>query len=66
VVPSRWQATDVAEFTYRPGKCARGYRVIALRKNISRARGEQVLIEEIRYFFYITTPGPRQSRGASP
>ena len=46
---------DVAEFVYQPGKCARGYRVIALRKNISRARGEHVLLEEIRYFFYITT-----------
>lgn len=46
---------DVAEFDYRPGKCARSYRVIALRKNISRARGEQVLLDEIRYFFYITT-----------
>jgi Transposase DDE domain group 1 len=46
---------DVAEFTYQPRKCARGYRVIALRKNISRARGEHVLIEEIRCFFYITT-----------
>ncbi len=46
---------DVAEFDYRPGKCGRPYRVVAVRKNISRARGEQVLIEEIRYFFYITT-----------
>lgn len=46
---------DVAEFTYQPGKCARPYRVIALRKNISKTRGEQVLVEEIRYFFYITT-----------
>ncbi len=46
---------DVAEFDYRPGKCTRPYRVIALRKNISRARGEHVLLEEIRYFFYITT-----------
>jgi hypothetical protein len=46
---------DVAEFGYQPGKCARPYRVIALRKNISKARGEQVLIEDIRYFFYITT-----------
>ena len=46
---------DVAEFDYQPGKCARPYRVVALRKNISKARGEQVLIEEIRYFFYITT-----------
>jgi hypothetical protein len=46
---------DVAEFTYRPGKCKRSYRVIALRKNISRSRGENVLFDEIRYFFYITT-----------
>ncbi|HEX5879825.1 MAG TPA: IS1380 family transposase [Actinomycetota bacterium] len=46
---------DVAEFDYRPGKCGRPYRVVAVRKNISRARGEQVLVEEIRYFFYITT-----------
>ncbi len=29
--------------------------MIALRKNITRARGEHVLLEEIRYFFYITT-----------
>lgn len=46
---------DVAEFAYQPGKCERPYRVVAVRKNISRARGEQVLIDEIRYFFYITT-----------
>jgi len=46
---------DVAVFDYRPRKCQRSYRVVALRKNISRARGENVLIDEIRYFFYITT-----------
>lgn len=46
---------DVAEFDYQPGKCARSYRVIALRKNITKSRGEQALIDEIRYFFYITT-----------
>jgi hypothetical protein len=46
---------DVAEFDYQPGKCARPYRVIAVRKNLSKIRGEQVLLEEIRYFFYITT-----------
>jgi hypothetical protein len=45
----------VAEFSYQPGKCARPYRVIALRKNISKTRGEQALLDEIRYFFYITT-----------
>jgi hypothetical protein len=46
---------DVATFDYRPGKCQRSYRVVALRKNISRTRGENVLFDEIRYFFYITT-----------
>jgi hypothetical protein len=46
---------DVAVFDYQPHKCARAYRVVALRKNISRTRGEHVLIDEIRYFFYITT-----------
>jgi hypothetical protein len=46
---------DVAEFTYRPGKCKRDYRVVVVRKNISHMKGEQALIEEIRYFFYVTT-----------
>ena len=45
----------VAEFRYRPGQCSREYRVVAVRKNISRMRGEAVLLDEIRYFFYITT-----------
>jgi hypothetical protein len=51
----RLNGEDVAEFDYRPGKCARPYRVVVVRKNISKTRGEQVLIDEIRYFFYITT-----------
>lgn len=46
---------DVAEFSYRPGKCKRDYRVVVVRKNISRMKGEQALIDEIRYFFYFTT-----------
>jgi hypothetical protein len=46
---------DVAEFDYQPGKCRRPYRVVAVRKNISKTRGEHVLLDEIRYFFYITT-----------
>jgi hypothetical protein len=46
---------DVAEFEYQPGKCTRPYRVVALRKNISKLKGENVLFDEIRYFFYITT-----------
>jgi len=46
---------DVAEFDYQPGKCHRPYRVVALRKNISKKQGAQVLFDDIRYFFYITT-----------
>ena len=46
---------EVAEFDYRPGKCSRDYRMVVLRKNISRMKGENVLFDEIRYFFYITT-----------
>jgi len=46
---------EVAEFEYKPGKCKRAYRVVVLRKNISKMKGENVLLDEIRYFFYITT-----------
>lgn len=46
---------DVAEFFYIPGKCSRAYRIVVVRKNISRARGDDVLFDEIRYFFYVTT-----------
>jgi hypothetical protein len=50
----RQKAEDVVEFSYRPTKCRRDYQVVALRKNISVERGENVLFEEFRYFFYIT------------
>jgi hypothetical protein len=50
----RQKAEDVVSFLYRPGKCERDYRVVALRKNISVERGENVLFHEYRYFFYIT------------
>lgn len=46
---------EVAEFEYQPGHCRRPYRVVVVRKNISRMKGENVLLDEIRYFFYITT-----------
>ena len=45
---------EVVEFDYRPGKCAKDYRVVALRKNLSIERGDNVLFEEHRFFFYIT------------
>lgn len=50
----RQKAEDVVCFSYRPGKCKRDYRLVALRKNISVERGENVLFCEYRYFFYVT------------
>jgi hypothetical protein len=47
----RQAAEDVVEFSYRPGNCKRDYRVVALRKDISVERGENVLFSEYRYFF---------------
>ena len=50
----RTAAEDVCEFDYRPGACTRDYRVVALRKDLSVERGENVLFHEYRWFFYIT------------
>lgn len=50
----RLKSEEYAEFEYQPTECKRAYRMIAVRKNISREKGEQRLIDEIRYFFYIT------------
>lgn len=48
------QSEQVAEFEYQPVACRRSYRLVVVRKNISHEKGEQVLFDEIRYFFYIT------------
>jgi hypothetical protein len=48
------EAEDVAEFPYRPTACATTYRMVVVRKNISVEQGENRLIDQIRYFFYIT------------
>jgi Transposase DDE domain group 1 len=45
---------DWAELDYQPLKCGRKYRLIILRKNLSVQKGEKVLFDEVRYFFYIT------------
>lgn len=50
----RTKSEDVVEFDYRPGKCTKDYRVVAVRKNLSVERGEQVLFDDVRFFFYIT------------
>jgi hypothetical protein len=48
------KSEEVAEFDYRPRKCKKMYRMVVVRKNISRERGERRLFDEVRYFFYIT------------
>ena len=50
----RLQSEQVAEFAYQPVKCRRSYRIVVLRKNLSIEKGEDVLFDDIRYFFYIT------------
>jgi hypothetical protein len=44
----------VTAFDYKPCKCSKTFRMIALRKNISVMKGEEALVDQIRYFFYIT------------
>ena len=50
----RLQSEDVAEFDYQPLACRKSYRMVVVRKNITREKGEQALFDEVRYFFYIT------------
>jgi len=45
---------DVAEFDYQPTFCKKTYRVIVVRKNLSVEKGEQLLFDDVRYFFYLT------------
>jgi len=49
----RLAGEDVAEFSYRPGQCKKLYRLVVVRKNLSVEKGEQVLFDDVRYFFYI-------------
>jgi len=50
----RLKGEEVAEFDYRPVACRKTYRVVVLRKRLSVEKGQMVLFEEYRYFFFIT------------
>jgi hypothetical protein len=50
----RLQSEQVAEFNYQPTACSQTYRMVVVRKNITKEKGELRLHDEIRYFFYIT------------
>lgn len=58
----RLKSEEVAEFSYRPGKCMRDYRVVVVRKNLSIEKGEDALFDDIRYFFYITNDTKMSAR----
>jgi hypothetical protein len=45
---------SVAELKYQPGKCTQAYRLVVVRKNISVRQGETVLVDDLKYFFYLT------------
>jgi Transposase DDE domain group 1 len=44
----------VAEFNYRPTKCAKEYRVVVVWKDLEVTRGQHKLFDDARCFFYIT------------
>ena len=45
---------DVTDMTYQPAACRQAYRLVIVRKNLSVQRGERVLLDDVRYFFYLT------------
>jgi len=44
----------VAEFEYRPTACRQSYRVVAVCKNLTVEKGQTLLFDDLKYFFYIT------------
>jgi hypothetical protein len=50
----RLRSEQVAEFPYRPTACRTTYRMVVVRKNLSVEKGEQLLFDQIVYFFYLT------------
>lgn len=45
---------QVAQFDYQPLACCKSYQMTVVRKNISQEKGERRLLDEIRFFFYIS------------
>jgi hypothetical protein len=53
----RTTGENVVDFDWRPVKCKKTYRVVALRKDLTIERGkapQREMFEDIRYFFFIT------------
>lgn len=45
---------DIAEFEYSPAACLQSYRLVAVRKTIRVTCGQELLLPDTRYFFYIS------------
>jgi len=50
----RLRSEDVAYFPYQPVACAKAYRMVVVRKNLTVEKGDLTLFDDVRYFFYIT------------
>jgi hypothetical protein len=50
----RLRCAEVAEFDYRPTACQKAHRMVAVRKDITREKGERRRFDEVRSFFSIT------------
>ena len=50
----RLLSEEIAEFRYRPVACRKTYRMIVVRKTISKQKGGVRLLDETRDFFYLT------------
>lgn len=50
----RLKNESLAEFDYQPVACGQPYRMIVVKKNISKEKGDRVLFDDVRYFFFIT------------
>ena len=56
------ECEHISEFVYKPGKCQKPYRMIVLRKKIKELKGERLLFDDIRYFFYITNDQKKSTK----
>ena len=49
---------SVAQLDYQPHKCRRAYRLVVVRKTVSVQKGDRILAQEVKYFFYLTNHSP--------
>ena len=50
----RTDAEYVASFAYQPTACSKPHRIVVLRKNLTISRGEEALLDDMMFFYFIT------------